>query len=50
MATYLDKILSFSLGDKRLKLRCCKGIDQTGLGDNEEEDLGAGEDRQLVCL
>jgi len=50
MATYLDKVLSFSLGDKRLKLRCCKGIDQTGLGDNEEEDLGASEDRQLVCL
>jgi hypothetical protein len=50
MATYLNKVLSLSLGDKRLKLRCCEGIDQTGLGDDEEEDLGASKDRQLVRL
>ena len=42
MATYLNKVLSFSLGDKRLKLRCCESVHQTSLRDNEEEDLGAG--------
>jgi hypothetical protein len=50
MATYLDQVLSFSLGDKRLKLGCCESIDQTSLGDNEQENLGAGEYRQFVCL
>jgi hypothetical protein len=49
-ATYLDQVLSFSLGDKRLKLGCCESIDQTSLGDNEQENLGAGEYRQFVCL
>jgi hypothetical protein len=50
MATYLDKILSFSLGDKRLKLRCCESVYQTSLRYNEEEDLGTGKNRQFVCL
>jgi hypothetical protein len=50
MATYLDQVLSFSLGDKRLKLGCCEGIDQTSLGDDEQENLSAGEYRQFVCL
>jgi hypothetical protein len=50
MATYLDEVLSFSLGDKRLKLRCCECVHQTSLRDNEEEDLSAGKNRQFICL
>jgi hypothetical protein len=50
MATYLDQVLSFSLGDKRLKLGGCEGIDQTSLGDDEQENLSAGEYRQFICL
>jgi len=29
--TSLDKVLAFSLGDKRLQLWSCEGIDETGL-------------------
>jgi len=41
---YLDQILSFGFCDKRLELRCREGVDQTSLGDNEEENLGTGQD------
>lgn len=50
LVTYLNQVLSFSLGDKRLKLRCCECVHQTSLRDNEEEDLGAGKNRQFICL
>ena len=50
MPTYLDQILALRLGHKRLELWGGEGIDQTSLGDDEQEDLRAGEDRQLVCL
>lgn len=43
MLAYLNQVLPLSLGDKRLELRCCEGIDKAGLRDDEEEDLGAGE-------
>lgn len=47
---YLNEVLSLGLGDKRLKLGGCEGVDETGLGDDEKENLSAGEDRELVCL
>jgi hypothetical protein len=47
---YLDQVLAFGLGDERLQLGGGEGIDQSGLGDDKEEHLGSGEDRQLVGL
>jgi hypothetical protein len=49
-APYLDQILPLGLGHERLELGGGEGVDQTRLGDDEEEDLRSGEDRQLVCL
>ena len=46
----MDEVLAFWFGHKRLELRCREGVDETGLGDDEKEDLGAGKDRQLVGL
>lgn len=40
---YLDKILALSLGDEWLELRSGEGVDQASLGDNEQQDLGAGQ-------
>lgn len=47
---HLDEVLALGLGDKRLQLRRGEGVDEAGLGDDEEEDLGAGEDGELVGL
>jgi hypothetical protein len=47
---YLDQILPLGLGDQRLKLGCCKCIDKTGLGNDQQENLSSGEDREFVCL
>jgi len=46
----LNQVLSFSLGDKGLKLRCCECVDQTGFGDDEQEDLSSRKDGQFVRL
>lgn len=46
----LDKILAFGLGDEGLELCGCESVDETCFGDDEEEDLGACEGRELVCL
>ena len=43
-SAYLNQILAFSLCDERLELGCREGVNQTGLGNNEEENLGAGQD------
>lgn len=50
MRAYLDEVLAFGLRDERLKLRGGEGVDQTGLGHHEKQDLGAGEDTELVGL
>lgn len=47
---YLDQVLALSLGDERLQLGGGEGIDQAGLGDDQEKHLGASENRQLVGL
>lgn len=48
--TCLDEILAFWLGDKRLELGSGKGVYEASLGDDEEQNLGASECRELVCL
>ena len=48
--TCLDKVLAFGLGNERLKLRGGEGVYEPGLGHDKEEDLGAGEGREFVCL
>lgn len=47
---YLDEVLAFGFGYEGLELRGGEGVDEAGLGDDEEEDLGAGEDGQFVSL
>jgi len=47
---YLNQVLSFGLGDEGLQFRSRKGVDQSGLGDDEQEDLSSSEDRQLIRL
>lgn len=47
---YLDQVLALGLGHQRLELGSGEGVDETGLGDNEQKDLGASEDRQFVGL
>ena len=47
---YLNEVLSFRLGDQGLKLGGSEGVDQASLGDNEEKNLGASEDTELIGL
>jgi hypothetical protein len=39
----LDKVLALWLGDEGLELCGGESVDETSFGDDEEEDLGAGE-------
>ena len=48
--TCLDEILALGLGNERLELRGGKGVYETGLRHDEEEDLSAGESGELVRL
>jgi len=48
--TYLDEVLAFRLGDERLELGGGEGVDEAGLGHDEEQDLCAGENGELVGL
>lgn len=48
--TYLNQVLALGLGDKRLQLGGGESIDEAGLGDDQQEDLGTSEDRQFVGL
>ena len=48
--TYLDQVLALGLGDKRLQLGGGEGVDEAGLGDDEKEHLGTGENRQFIGL
>lgn len=46
----LNEILAFGLGDQRLKLWSREGVNQTGLRDDEQENLSASQDRELIGL
>ena len=46
----LDEVLALGLGDEGLELRSGEGVDEAGLGDDEQEDLRAGEGGELVRL
>lgn len=46
----LYEVLAFGLGDEGLKLGGSEGVHEAGLGDDEQEDLGACECRELVSL
>lgn len=48
--THLDQVLSFGFGDERLELRRSESVDETRLRDDEQKDLGTGENRQFVGL
>jgi hypothetical protein len=43
--TGLDQVLALGLGDERLQLGGRESVDESGLGDDEQEDLGAGQGR-----
>ena len=42
---YLNEILPFSFGDKRLEFRSCESIHKSSLGDDEQQDLCTSENR-----
>ena len=46
----LNEVLALWLGDEGLQFGGGEGVDEAGLGDDEEEDLGAGEGGELVRL
>jgi len=48
--TGLDKVFALGLCDEGLELCGGEGVDEAGLGDDEKEDLCAGEGGELVCL
>ena len=48
--TYLNKVLAFRLCHQRLKLGSGKGVYETRFGDDEEQDLGTGQDGKLISL
>lgn len=47
---YLNQVLALGLRDERLELGCCESVDQSRLGNDEEEDLSTGQDGQLIGL
>lgn len=42
---YLNKILALGFGDEWLELRGCESVDQSGFGDNEQQDLSTSQNR-----
>lgn len=48
--THLDQVLALWLGDQRLELGRGEGVDQSRLGDNQEQDLSTGQNGQLIGL
>lgn len=43
--TSLDKVFPLGLGNKGLELGGSEGVDEAGLGDDEEQDLCASKSR-----
>jgi hypothetical protein len=41
---HLDEVFALGFRDERLQLRRCERVHETRLGDDEQQDLGAGED------
>jgi len=46
----LDEVLAFWLSDQRLQFGGSERIDETGLRDDEEQDLCTSESRQFISL
>ena len=46
----LNEVFPLRLGDKGLELGRSEGVDEAGFGDNEKEDLSAGESGELIGL
>ena len=49
-ATRLDEVLALGLGDEGLELGSGECVHETGLGDDKEQHLGAGEGREFIRL
>jgi hypothetical protein len=49
-ASYLDEVLAFGFCDQRLELGGGESVDKTSFGHDEQQNLGAGEHRELVSL
>jgi hypothetical protein len=48
--SYLNQVFALWFCYEWLKLGRCEGVNQASLGDNEQQYLGAGQDRELVGL
>ena len=50
MVAYLNEVFALRLRHKWLELGGGKGVNEAGFGYDEKQDLGAGENRELVRL
>ena len=48
--TYLNEVFAFGFGDERLQLGGGKGVDEPCFGDDEEKDLGTGQNGEFIGL
>ena len=48
--TRLDEVLALGLGDEGLELGSGECVHETGLGDDKEQHLGAGESGEFIRL
>ena len=46
----LDQVLALRLRDERLQLGSGEGVDETGLADDEKQNLSSSECREFICL
>lgn len=49
-AAYLDEVLALGLCHQRLQLRRGEGVDEAGLGHDEQQHLSASQDGKLISL
>lgn len=47
---YLNEVLALGLGDQRLEFGSSEGVDKAGLGDDQQENLSASQDREFISL
>lgn len=48
--TCLNQVFAFWLSDERLQFGSGECVNKASLGDDQEQDLSASEDREFVCL
>ena len=47
---YLNQVLALGLGDQRLEFGGSEGVDKAGFRNDQEKNLSASQDRELISL